>query len=78
MYEYPIKLDEVCGALSAGNQSRLLMLLGNIMRNHEIGQLFLIEHNSVLYSAFNDCQTLVLDDADIVVPANYNENVKIE
>lgn len=77
MGEYPLKLDEVAGALSPGNQGRLLMLLGNMLRNRDIGQLFLIEHNSVLYSAFSDCQTLCLCGEDIILPANYNEHISI-
>ena len=78
LVEYPLKFDEVDSALSEGNRSRLLELLSGMMRNREIGQLFLINHHSSLYSSFLDCQTLCLNGDDILLPSEYNQHTTIE
>lgn len=76
MNNYPLKLDEPDSGFSHGHRTKLLELLGSMIRDNEISQLFLVNHHFAGYTALK-AETLVLSEEDIVVPDVYNEHVQI-
>ena len=76
--EYSLKLDEPDSNLSEGHRTRLLHVLSTLVRQKTIQQLMLVNHHPSLYTSFNNCQTLCLCEDDIVLPAQYNQNVVIK
>jgi DNA repair exonuclease SbcCD ATPase subunit len=74
----PLKLDEPDGALSEAHRTKLLTLLSNLLRQGNIKQLFLINHNASLFTSFAHSQIVCLNPDGIVVPHKYNESVIIK
>ena len=76
--DHPIFLDEIDSGFSNGNRTRLLTLLNDLTNNDRISQLFIVNHHSSLYSAIVDKQIICINPEGIVLPPEYNQNVKID
>jgi recombinational DNA repair ATPase RecF len=74
---YPIRLDEVDSALSQVHRTRLLNLFSMLLRRGDIGQIYMINHNSSLFSAFANSQIACLSQDGITVPNVVNVGVTI-
>ena len=76
--DYPIYLDEVGSSFDHAHKNRLLDLLTEVIEDHRVSQMFLINHHATVHEGLANNETLVLSDANIVVPTVYNEHVFIE
>jgi predicted ATPase len=74
---YPLKLDEPDGGLSFQHRDKLLSLLSELVHTGEIGQMYLVNHFSGVYTGFSQSQIICLDSTGIVVPPVYNTGVTI-
>jgi len=74
--KYPIKLDEIDSALTEEHRSKLINLLGSMLEEGVIKQMFLVNHFAA-YTGISKCECLVLSPEGIVTPAEYNKNAVI-
>lgn len=75
--DYPIYLDECGRTFDPTHKERLLLLLQHILDNNVVSQIFMVNHHAVIHEAFNNSETLVLNDNNILTPSTYNEHVVI-
>lgn len=74
---FPVFLDEPDSALSHGNRLRIMELIKNLITSGDVHQLFIVNHNFSLFSAFEHNEIMCLNPSNIVLPEVYNTHVKI-
>ncbi len=74
---YPIKLDEIDAGMVPEHRAKLLELFDTLLHSGGISQMLLVSHASSLSTAFADSQLACLSTDGIVVPAEYNRNIKL-
>lgn len=74
--KYPMKLDEADAGFTPYHRTKLLELLSGMV-GEELYQLILVNHHNTLFSGFANAQICVLSEEGIALPAEYNQNIKI-
>lgn len=72
--DYPIWLDEVGASFDVTHKHRLLDLLRHLVDEHKVSQMFLVNHHAAIHEGLANNETLVLNDANVLTPAKYNEH----
>lgn len=75
---YPLYLDEIGRTFDNYHKNEILKILHKIIEEGVVSQLFLINHNAAIYDGILNCDILVLNDENILLPKVYNENVVLE
>ena len=74
--QYAIKLDETDAALTENHRSKLVQMIGRLLAEGEIKQLFMVSH-FFAQTGIPNVENVVLSTDGIVLPNSYNENVTI-
>lgn len=72
---YPLYLDELGRACDEQHRANIVNYLKRLMDARRHQQLFYISHFAFSYGAMAGSEVLVLDSANITVPANHNKHV---
>jgi hypothetical protein len=73
LHDYPLYVDEIDKYLDPTHAQVLIELFGWLVDNKLIGQLLMINHNSIMEGIRGDI--LVMDETNVVLPTTYNEHV---
>jgi DNA repair exonuclease SbcCD ATPase subunit len=73
LHDYPLYVDEIDKYLDPTHAQVLIELFGWLIDNKLIGQLLMINHNSIMEGIRGDI--LVMDETNVVLPTTYNEHV---
>ena len=75
----PIVLDEFAAKLDKTHREAANAMIRDISINSNFSQIFMVSHYEESYGSFNNCDVIVLHDANIPVVRNgvYNKNVVI-
>lgn len=72
--QYAIKLDETDAALTDSHRTKLVQMIGRLLDEKEITQLFIVSHFAA-QTGIAQIENVVLSTDGIVVPSNYNQTV---
>ena len=76
--DYGLKIDELDRAFDSHHRQKLLELFSSLVDDGICSQLFLVSHHAVMSQGLSNADNLVLNDANITLPAIYNTNVEME
>lgn len=76
--DYPLLADEFGKDFDDEHRERLVSFIKDLIEEKDFGQLFMVSHYSSVYSAFDQAEFVVLDDKNIVKPAEYNTGITFE
>lgn len=77
LVDYPIFMDETGSTFDSAHRNNLLKFIKNLLDTQQCQQIFMINHYADWHGGLSNYEAVVLDDRNIVVPSNYNQNVKI-
>jgi energy-coupling factor transporter ATP-binding protein EcfA2 len=77
-FNFPLMLDETGRTFDEKHRHNLIMLLKRLMDDNVISQLFLVSHHASIHEAFNDSETMVIREDNIVLPQVYNQHVTMK
>jgi len=77
LHDYALYVDELDSALDSVHKQRLLELFKALLDKKIVNQLFVVNHNTDSYEGFLG-EYVVIDSTNIVVPAVFNNHVKIK
>jgi recombinational DNA repair ATPase RecF len=75
--DYPLYLDEVGMHLDVAHRIALMNYINAIKENRLCSHIFMVNHYTDAQSALSNYNVIVLDDRNIVVPAEYNQHTRI-
>ena len=75
--DYGLKIDELDRAFDSHHRQKLLELFSSLVDDGICSQLFLVSHHAVMSQGLSNADNLVLNDANITLPAVYNTNVEM-
>lgn len=75
---YGIYLDEYGKTFDHYHRQKLLSLFKSLRDDGVVSQLFMIDHNVLMYGGLQDTDILVLNENNIILPNTYNTHAKIE
>lgn len=73
---YPLFLDEVGDEFDNAHKHTFLNLLKMMVDEEVVSQIFLVNHHAVMHEGLINSETLVLNDNNVITPANYNLHAK--
>jgi ABC-type hemin transport system ATPase subunit len=75
----PLFLDEFGKAMDSVHRRATTNLIKTLMEEENFSQMFLISHDISQYGALSNCEVLVLNELNIILPPNsvYNKHVKM-
>lgn len=73
----PLYLDEFAKTLDHQHKLNAVVSIKSLMEQQAFTQLFIISHDFSQYGSFAKTEVTVLDDANILVPGEYNKHVEI-
>lgn len=76
--DYPLFTDEIGSSFDVVHKTQVLDLLKHLIVDDEISQMFLVNHHALVHEGMTNGEVLILNDANIMKPASYNEHVDIE
>lgn len=74
--DYPIHLDEVGRTFDTYHKQCLLELLRELLDDHVVSQMHLVNHHALIHEGLTNADILVLNDTNILLPPTYNEHAK--
>jgi len=72
---YPLHLDEFGSTFDEAHRHNLVPFLLQLVELNAFNQIFFVSHFAATHGAFNHAEYLVVDAANVTVPARYNVNV---
>ena len=76
--DYPLLADEFGKDFDDEHRESLVNFIKGLMEDKDFSQLFMVSHYSSVYSCFDLAEFVVLDDRNIVRPAEYNTGITFE
>lgn len=73
----PLVLDETGRTFDEKHKQNLVYLLKKLLDEKIISQLFLISHHAVMHDSFNNTETLVIRQDNVMLPEVYNQHCEI-
>lgn len=74
---YPLFTDELGSSFDVAHKTHVLDLLKHLVDENLVSQIFLINHHALVHEGMANAEVLILNDANIMKPARYNEHVKM-
>ena len=75
--DYPIILDECGRTFDDKHRQNLITLLKRLIDDKVISQMFIVNHDALIHAGFTNSETIVLNDANVLLPQTYNQGVTI-
>jgi len=74
LQDYPLHLDEVGKGFDTQHKQKLLDLIRDILDNHMVSQMHLVNHHALIHEGLNHADVLVLNSDNILTPPVYNQH----
>lgn len=75
--DFPLFLDEFGRTFDEQHRANSIPFISRFIELGTFNQVFFISHYSTVHGAFNQAEILVLDPTNIVVPTDFNKNVRL-
>lgn len=74
---FPLCLDETGRTFDDKHKHNLIILLKRLLDDNVISQLFYVSHHAVIHEGFNDTETMVVREDNVLLPEVYNQHVTL-